>query len=213
MKVMILTPTLDAKVGYDYCRSMASTAILLNKVNIGFDVLFVAGCAAIDRSRDMLMHEFLKTDATHMLQIDADIGWDPYDVVRMLEHDLDYVAGVYPVKSPERRFKVDIMDDVAGMLMRVRSAPGGFTMIKRHVIESMVDNYPLLKGVGEGQEVVSWLHTHQVRDGKVMGEDVSFCDRLHRSGFKMWIDPTINLRHWNGTQSFDHTLIRKKNVK
>ena len=38
--------------------------------------------------------------ASHVMWVDADVTWLPNAIPRLLSHDLDVVAGLYPVKEP-----------------------------------------------------------------------------------------------------------------
>src|SRR5258708_11936775 len=49
-------------------------------------------------SRNILTQKFLETDCTHALFVDADMGFDPRDVLTMLELDRDVIGGCCPVK-------------------------------------------------------------------------------------------------------------------
>ena len=42
---------------------------------------------------------FMRSAATHLLFIDADIGFTPAQVIEMLRFDQSFVAGVYPLKT------------------------------------------------------------------------------------------------------------------
>jgi hypothetical protein len=54
----------------------------------------------ITRARNSLFTAFLDgPDYTHLLFIDADIGWQPAQIQRMLDFGEDIVAGVYPLKT------------------------------------------------------------------------------------------------------------------
>jgi hypothetical protein len=56
--------------------------------------------ALITRSRNSLVKSFLDTPtATHLMFIDADIGFEPEAVHRLLALDEEVAAGVYPVKA------------------------------------------------------------------------------------------------------------------
>jgi hypothetical protein len=61
-------------------------------------VRFLANESLIPRARNDCAAEFLKTDCTHLLFIDADVGFRPQDVVNLVGSGLDVVAGVYPNK-------------------------------------------------------------------------------------------------------------------
>ena len=208
---VILLVILRLSVGYDFSSSMYRTAEVLQEEGIDSEVLFLAGCAAMDRSRDILIDQFLESDATHCMQIDSDLGWNAYDIVKMLRHDVDFIAGVYPVKQAEPKFLVNFNGERGKGLIGADGVPGGFCLIKREAIEAMNRHFPELYAMGESDGVngkaLYWLHTHEVTDGRVWGEDMAFCRRAREAGIKIWVNPLINLRHWNGKDCFDHRLM------
>jgi hypothetical protein len=58
------------------------------------------GDALITRARAELTASFLgETDATHLLFVDADIGFAPEQVFRLLNFDADVTAAAYPTKQ------------------------------------------------------------------------------------------------------------------
>ena len=62
-------------------------------------ILFKDGDALITRARASLISQFLDDpDATHLLFIDADIGFEPEQVLRLIECGADMCAAVYPIK-------------------------------------------------------------------------------------------------------------------
>lgn len=85
---------------------------------LGYDSL-------ITRGRNTLLAKFLDSGtATHLMFIDADIGFDPGQVVRMLEFDHDVVAGLYPLKA---------IDWEAGARARVQAGESEETAPLRYV--------------------------------------------------------------------------------
>ena len=62
-------------------------------------VLFKDGDALITRARASLVSQFLDDPAaTHLLFIDADIGFEPEQVLRLIECGADMCAAIYPIK-------------------------------------------------------------------------------------------------------------------
>ena len=60
---------------------------------------FMFNESLITRARNALVHGFLKTDATHLMFIDADIHFYAEDVLPMVEADKDVICGIYPKKE------------------------------------------------------------------------------------------------------------------
>jgi len=67
-------------------------------VQVKFSFLFNE--SLITRARNYLVDEFLhRSDCTHMLFIDADVHFNPQDVVALLALDRDVIGGPYPKKA------------------------------------------------------------------------------------------------------------------
>ena len=60
---------------------------------------FMFNESLIQRARNALTLAFLKTNATHMMFIDADIRFNPMDIFPMIEADRDILCGIYPKKE------------------------------------------------------------------------------------------------------------------
>ena len=90
-------------------------------------VLFKDGDALITRARASLLSQFLDDpSATHLLFIDADIGFEPEQVLRLIECGADMCAAVYPIKRIDwQRMKNALSgaqpNPAASLAIRVRS--------------------------------------------------------------------------------------------
>jgi len=79
---------------------------------------FVFNESLITRARNALVHQFLKTQATHLLFIDADIRFQAEHIMAMVMADVDVVCGIYPKKeinwhTVERAVKMNVpVDDL-----------------------------------------------------------------------------------------------------
>lgn len=125
----------------------------------------------------------------HLLMIDIDIVFTPEDVAKIEEHldnGLDAVGGIYLIGKPPKdpcifeRLEGDYkLTPLKEGLNEVDAIGTGFLGINANVIESMPDDpFSYLK---EGEI------TH--------GEDISFCNRAKKQGFKIWADSSIKLGH------------------
>ena len=135
---------------------------------------FIFNESLITRARNYLVDEFLRSGCTHMLFIDADIQFNPQDVIALLALDRDIIGGPYPKKSinwsnivnavkknadnPE--FNPGMLDGVTGDFV-FNPVPGtksfkvtepvevmeigtGFMMVKREVFDKYKEEYPHL---------------------------------------------------------------------
>ena len=98
--IFIATPCYGGQIGEPYFRSMMRLAILCNKYDIQFTVSTLANESLITRGRNTLVSFFMEhPEATHLFFVDADIEFDPNDMLRMVAYDKDIVVGAYPKKA------------------------------------------------------------------------------------------------------------------
>ena len=160
--LVVATPCFGGQVSSIYAGSIFRLQRALHaKSNVDLKVQLRDGDALITRARANLVTLFLDDPAaTHLLFVDADIGFTPEQVFRLIESGADVVAGVYPIKrinwEKARRALESKRPDVLGASLdyvleiddpervtvvrgftRVRYAGTGFLMIRRHVLERM----------------------------------------------------------------------------
>ena len=168
--LVVATPCFGGQVSSIYASSIFKLQSAIRaKSNVEFKVLLRDGDALITRARANLMTQFLDDPtATHFLFVDADIGFQPNQVFRLIESGADVVAALYPIKrvnwDKARRaieagkpnvpaasldYVLEINDPdnvvVVNGFTRVRYAGTGFLMIRRHVFEKMCAAYPSLQ--------------------------------------------------------------------
>ena len=98
--IFIATPCYGGQIGEPYFRSMMRLAILCNKYDIQYTVSTLANESLITRGRNTLVSFFMDhPEATHLFFIDADIEFDPNDLLRMVAYDKPITVGAYPKKA------------------------------------------------------------------------------------------------------------------
>jgi hypothetical protein len=160
--LVVATPCFGGQVSSIYASSLFALQRAVHMVsNVDLKVHLRDGDALITRARANLVTLFLDDPAaTHLLFVDADIGFKPEQVFRMMESGADVAAGCYPIKrvnwdktkraiaagrpnleaaSLDYVLQVDDPDQVKVVngFTRVRYAGTGFLMIRRHVLEKM----------------------------------------------------------------------------
>ena len=104
--LFIATPMYGGQCAGIYTKSSNDLSALAMhyKVNLKFYYLFNE--SLVTRARNYCVDEFLRSDCTHMMFIDSDIGFNPNDVITMLalqdeeneECPYDILCGPYPKK-------------------------------------------------------------------------------------------------------------------
>ena len=98
--IFMATPCYGGQIGEPYFRSMMRFAILCNKYNIKYTISTLANESLVTRGRNTLTSFFMENkDATHLFFIDADIEFNPEDILRMVAYDKPIVVGAYPKKA------------------------------------------------------------------------------------------------------------------
>ena len=98
--LFIATPCYGGQVTEPYLRSMVRLILLMNRFNVKFTMSTLANESLITRGRNTLVSFFMENkDATHLMFIDADIEFNPEDVLRMLAYDKPIIVGAYPKKA------------------------------------------------------------------------------------------------------------------
>ena len=213
-KLFIGIPCYDGKVNVKTAYALAQLMPEAMRLGVAITLSDISNCSIITMARNSLVAEFLKTDCTDLLFIDADVVATPEDILRLLAQgsDKDIVAGAYPRRARDKKFFTDLYwndkEDLEfdGSLMRVKRVGTGFMLIRRHVIEQMIAAHP------------EWSYTNNVTGNKVsaifdfaivedryVGEDYLFCDRATQMGFKVYIDVDISLPHI-GSETFTNNF-------
>ena len=214
-KLMIAIPCYDGKLNIKTAFALAALVPKADKMGVQVHLAHLSGCSIITKARNKLVRNFMDSDCTDLLFVDADVIITPEDVVRLLALSTgrDIVAGTYPRRSQDAKFFLDFylngnnaLEFDENGLMRVESAPTGFMMIGRHVIQHMIDKHPEWKymGDGDGQDEYA-VFDFAVIDGQYIGEDYLFCRRAREEGFTVFLDPMISLPHI-GTQEFSRNF-------
>jgi hypothetical protein len=166
--IFIATPCYGGLVNQRYMLSVVD--LYQRRAELGMYVSneLLGNESLITRGRNLLVSRCLDIESvTHLMFIDADIGFAPEQVARMLAFDQDVVAGMYPLKLQDwssglaRAMAGEAMETA---LLRYVGAPcagaeaenrdgfvtatyagTGFMLIKRAALLAMMAAYPQLR--------------------------------------------------------------------
>jgi hypothetical protein len=168
-KLFVATPMYGGMAHGLYIKSSLDLQNVMSKYGIETKFSFLFNESLITRARNYLVDEFLRSDCTHMLFIDSDIGYSAQDVVALMALDKDVIGGPYPKKAinwenvakaarqhpdmePQELEKLVgqyVFNVVKGTKsfsvtepLEVMEIGTGFMMIKREVFDKMKEAYP-----------------------------------------------------------------------
>lgn len=198
-KVMLATPTYD-KLGAAYTESLFHSSAALSNAGIAFELCILSGDCHVDDARNFLVRNFLESDCTDLVFLDADVAWPEKHLVELCQYDRDVVAGLYPLKSRAERFPVrllpgDILSEHDG-LIEVESVPTGFLRIRRSVLEKLADQAPKYLRPDDPRGPVALIFERTLEAQTRWGGDYTFCRKWRALGGKIYIAPEMVLDHY-----------------
>ena len=188
------------------------------QLGIDWTVETMTNESLISRARNTLTAKFLDNpDSTHLVFIDADIAWEPWHLLLLLDHDEDVIGGLYPMKTLPVQWVVNGVPGsetkADGNMLEVSKTGTGFLVIKRHVLEKLKEHpdvIPYANDIGLDKKLDENMFTFfdtVVRENRYYSEDWTFCENWRDLGGKVWVDKRVLLKH-TGTYVFDHNSQR-----
>jgi len=188
-------------------------ANMARQLGIDWTVETMTNESLISRARNTLTAKFLATEgSTHLMFVDADIGWEPWHLLVMLDAQKDVIGGLYPMKSMPIKWCVNgipgAAEDPNSNLIEVSKTGTGFLLIKREVFEKLNGHpatKPFANDIGLDPSLNQYMKTYfdtAVREGRYYSEDWTFCENWRDLGGQVFVDKRVLLRH-TGTYVFD----------
>jgi hypothetical protein len=98
-KLFVATPMYGGLCTGGYTMGVLNMAGEFSKAGIQMYYSYMMNESLITRARNGMAYDFMQSDATHLMFIDADITFNPADIVRMIQADKDIICGLYPKKE------------------------------------------------------------------------------------------------------------------
>lgn len=167
-RLYVATPCYGCMMTTTYLLSLLELQAECVKRGIECFIDFIGNESLVQRARNVFVGRFLKGTSSHLLFIDADIGFRPDAVFRLLDAGKDIATVVYPKKSydwdavatkladppatthrePVHMLGLDYNINLVGQsaqvengFVRVLDAATGFMLITRETLERMADRY------------------------------------------------------------------------
>jgi hypothetical protein len=102
-KLFVATPMYGGQCAGMFAKSCADLSAICSRYGIGLQFYFLFNESLITRARNYCCDEFMRSDASHLMFIDSDIGFDPNDVIALMalqtkDAKYDIIGGPYPKK-------------------------------------------------------------------------------------------------------------------
>lgn len=169
VSVLLCTPCYGGMANIVFFNSLLALQRACDARGVGLEIRLTGGDALITRARSRMACDFLESNHSHLLFVDADIGFSPEHLFRLLDADKPLVGGVYPLKTilwdkvPDavRRGARDVQAAALGYVIRfapsadqtvdlqdgfgqVAYLATGFMLIRREVFERIEAAHPEL---------------------------------------------------------------------
>jgi hypothetical protein len=237
--VLIATPAYNGSVTVAYLESIIKAVTHLPQNGIRLSVSTVSTESLITRARNYQTAIFMgDPQFTHMIFVDADIGFDPQSIVDLVNSDFDVCACPYPRKTYNfAKFKTSAKTDVGDCMsyvlniskntdgksydvpvykdhyVEVEETGTGFLMVKKKVIQKMMDAYPESKHHLDVTTDVAGTECYGLFDTMIepetrryLSDDYAFCRRWKDMGGNIFLNTEYNLTH-SGIHTFSGNFL------
>lgn len=197
-KVAICSP-IHRTVEADFMVSMIRT---LQGFPAACEFFHVVGHANLARARNYLVAQARAWGATDIVFVDSDIGWEAEAFISLFEmpDEVRVNAGCPQRRNAQISFCGIPDTPVARRLGNyVRGPVSGqaataFLRVSANVFDELEPKVPAF--IYQGVSYPAFFEVG-IRDGEMLDEDVWFSRLCRDNGIEVWLDPSIQLRHWH----------------
>lgn len=205
IKLMIAVPTVDGSLDHEFLACLNETYGMLNAVGAAHQFSLEPFNADITMARNKMFARFMRSDCSHVLMIDCDMGWKPEDVVRLFAAKKDFVAVAGPKKRVPLQCAVTplpldknygkINFDPESGTVEVKEVGGAFNLYSRAFGEKMIAAFPELEyaAFGGGSEYALFLPL--ITEKAYKAEDYAICHRWRQIDGEVFVCPDVSLQH------------------
>jgi hypothetical protein len=185
-----------------------NTLLGLGRINLSTATMFLGNESLITRGRNTIFSVFLhQKNFTHLLFLDADVGMNASDILKLLNYDKDVIGVPVRLKGVDKKgnpaFNVGkIFGPADNGLIKVSKVGTAVMMVSRKACEDLVlktNPQTYSKGFNNGVNLESVIQYDVfgtgVIDGEYQSEDFWFCEELRKIGYDIFVDPNIKTVH------------------
>lgn len=176
----------------------------LSSAGVEVELVILAGGCHVDDSRNQLATMFLRSDCHCLVFIDDDTRFKADELVRLVLHKEDVVAGVCPKKIYPLDFAYRPKESGCGVV-EVDGVGTAFVKISRAAMQAVADKsikYKTKIG-GKEEKIYQIFERTTDEDGNRWGGDYTFCRKWAACGGKIYVDTEMSFGHigpheWEG---------------
>jgi hypothetical protein len=167
--LLVATPMYGGMCNGQYTLGMIQMVSVFTQHQVPFQFAYMQNESLITRARNSLAHDFLDSTCSHLMFIDADIGFNPADILHMINANKDIICGIYPKKEIDwvqvtnavkagvppqdlnrytGAFVVNLVGDArkaegkSNEPMQIANGGTGFMLIQRKVFDGLIGKIP-----------------------------------------------------------------------
>lgn len=161
-----------ATSGLIEARTAFALATAMSHTQVPMQMFLGIGCY-IHQNRDVCVRQAMEAGCSHILFVDSDVMFGHDAINRLIAHNVDIVGGRYNKKILPQQSTVT--EDIK-TLSEVHFIPTGFQLVNMDVYKKIGKPY------------------YSFDDG-AESEDMYFCEKAIKNGYKVMCDPTIEIGH------------------
>lgn len=178
-----------------------------------FHFHFLPSCSHAAMGRNQIVADFLKGPCDVLVFVDADVTTETpgaiAKIARLAVKHQQIVGGAYRYKHEPESYPVAWIDGPfrgvkltdSTALLEVRTLPGGFMAVPREVFEKLRAAHPERRYQHAGHDFHCFFQFAFIH-GSMYGEDSLFCREWLEAGGKIYLDPEIELTHWDENRPY-----------
>lgn len=206
MKITVGLPVYDRKLDYELARCLLAEQVLAQELGDRLIVRFLPSCTNLAMGRNQLVKDFLESGDDRLVFLDSDVTFAPGSLIKIAHYPEEFVGGGYRFKLDTELYPVAFFEDKPLWanehgLLEVKMVPTGFMSLSRKVFEKFDSKFPNRKYCSLSGEISCYFQI-PYKDGILYTEDGFFCEEWREMGGKIYLDPELELTHWNGNIPF-----------
>lgn len=207
MNILIGTPCYGGKLDLDFMNSM----IDFQKIGLPFTFMGIRNESLITRGRNTIFSYFLHLPQkfTHLLFLDADIGISGQDVLRLMSHNKDVIGAAVRLKGTDHLgrpvYNAHPYPDPSKsseLLQKVDRVGTAVFCLSRNACEQLAEIAMKYEPSSLTRGTTFHMPHHYdvfqcgVKNNVYLSEDYWVCSTLQEIGIDIWVDWSIQTRHW-----------------